>query len=83
MSNEGVIQVAFDACESGTCGTPRSTFSQKGDTMICYHCGMSSETCNPAPLDRTYDADNVIIALADLEQGKRLFTGGYPLEKQQ
>ncbi len=82
MSNDEVIHAAFDACESGTCGSPRSRYSQDGDYMVCYHCGYPFDEkniniikgdCNPAPLDRTYGAFYVTITLADLEQGRLLF----------
>jgi uncharacterized membrane protein len=82
MSNDEVIQAAFDACKSGTCGSPRSRYSQDDDYMVCFYCGervherdinTSKGSCPPAPLDQTNDADYITITLDDLEQGRLLF----------
>ncbi len=86
MTPDGVYRTAFDACAGGTCGTPRSRFSQSedGSRMVCYHCQIGHGTwdineinrvgtCNPSPLDRKYDESFVTIALADLREGSRYF----------
>jgi uncharacterized membrane protein len=82
MDNDEVIHAAFDACRSGSCGSPRSRYSQDGDYIVCYHCGdrvhenqitIGQGSCPPASLDQTYGRFYVTITLADLEQGKRFF----------
>lgn len=77
---DGVVRAAFDACER--CFRQRRGFRQIGDRLSCNACRRTLSArevsvlkggCNPVPLQRTIDGDNVIIRGADLESGSQYF----------
>lgn len=79
-SNDGVIRAAFDACD--VCFPEKKGYSQNGDFMICINCGQKFHTsrinvvkggCNPAPLHRSSQGRNLVIATADILAGSRYF----------
>ncbi len=79
-SRDGIIRVAFDACD--VCYRSRKGYSQDGDFMICNNCGMRFHStrinvvqggCNPSPLKRTTEGDNLIIKIDDIRSGKKYF----------
>ncbi len=77
---QGVVRAAFDACD--ICYMSRKGYSPKGDYMICNNCGQSFHVsrinevkggCNPEPLERQYDQNEVRITVRDILAGARLF----------
>ncbi|PLX40700.1 MAG: DUF2318 domain-containing protein [Deltaproteobacteria bacterium] len=79
-STDGVIRAAFDACDS--CWRSGKGYRQDGDTMICNNCGLVFPTnkinevkggCNPAPLKRTIEGDEVVISISDIIGGSSYF----------
>jgi uncharacterized membrane protein len=83
-SSDGVIRAAFDACD--VCWREDKGYEQKGDVMVCRNCGRRflstrinevSGGCNPVPLARKVEGGKVVIAVADILQGRRYF-GGKP-----
>lgn len=79
-SVDGVIRAAFDACD--VCFPAKKGYSQEGDFMICNNCGRKFHStqinvveggCNPAPLNRALEGDNLVIRVEDIEPGARFF----------
>ncbi|WP_319583051.1 DUF2318 domain-containing protein [uncultured Pseudodesulfovibrio sp.] len=79
-SRDGVIRAAFDACD--VCYGEKKGYSQDGDFLVCNNCGQRFHSerinevkggCNPSPLNREYDAQNVTIKVADLNAGVGYF----------
>ncbi|BCR05508.1 hypothetical protein DESUT3_25770 [Desulfuromonas versatilis] len=81
-SEDGVIRAALDTCD--VCYREKKGYRQEGNHMVCNNCdqkfrsNMINEAkggCNPAPLNRTVQGDQVVIAAADLLQGAWYFEG--------
>jgi uncharacterized membrane protein len=79
-SSDGVIRAAFDTCD--VCYDAKLGYRQEGDRMVCNNCEQEFASvrineekggCNPAPLDRTVNGDNLIIKINDLEKGRWYF----------
>lgn len=79
-SSDGVIRAAFDACD--VCWPSGKGYYQEGDEMVCRNCGRRFPStkinevkggCNPAPLDRRVEGDQLIINVADIMEGKTYF----------
>jgi hypothetical protein len=79
-SSDGVIRAAFNACD--VCWPAGKGYRQEGDDMVCNNCGRHFKTtlinevqggCNPAPLNRKIENNNVIIAVKDILPGKQYF----------
>ncbi len=79
-STDGVIRAAFDACD--VCWRAGKGYYQEGSSMVCRNCGRSFESvmvneiqggCNPAPLNRTIQGDQVVILTEDLKKGQTYF----------
>jgi uncharacterized membrane protein len=79
-SSDGVVRAAFDACD--VCWPAGKGYVQEGDVMICRNCGRRFASirinevqggCNPAPLRRTIDGDQLVIQVADIEGGRGYF----------
>ena len=79
-STDGVIRAAFDACD--VCWRAGKGYYQEGSTMVCRNCGRRFESvqinevqggCNPAPLERTIEGDQVVIRVDDIKQGRSYF----------
>lgn len=79
-SSDGVIRAAFDACD--VCWPEGKGYTQKGDFMVCNNCGKQFKTtrvnevqggCNPAPLTRKVENNQVVIKSEDIEKGKPYF----------
>lgn len=79
-SADGVVRAAFDACD--VCWPAGRGYVQEGDVMICRNCGRRFAStqinevkggCNPAPLKRSLDGDNLVIQVADIADGKGYF----------
>ena len=79
-SSDGVVRAAFDACD--VCYAEKKGYDQKGDVMECNNCGQQFASvkineekggCNPAPLDREVDGNNLVIKSTDLNTGTKYF----------
>lgn len=79
-SRDGVIRAAFDTCD--VCYKEKKGYRQEGDMMVCNNCDQAFGThlinvvkggCNPAPLARELQGDQVLIQTAALEQGSWYF----------
>lgn len=79
-SRDNIIRAAFDACD--VCFPERKGYSQNGDYMTCNNCGQQFHStrinvvkggCNPAPLRRKHQGDQLVIAEADILTGSRYF----------
>ena len=79
-SSDGVVRAAFDACD--VCWPSGKGYFQEGDNMVCRNCGKRFASvkinevkggCNPAPLKRRIEGDNLVIEVADIINGKSYF----------
>lgn len=79
-SVDGVMRAAFDACD--VCYREKKGYRQEGNFMVCNNCGMQFRTdlinevkggCNPAPLNRKVEGDEIVIKTADIAGGGRYF----------
>ncbi|MDQ7781231.1 MAG: DUF2318 domain-containing protein [Desulfomonilaceae bacterium] len=79
-SSDGTIRAAFDACD--VCWRHKKGYAQQGNFMVCINCGLKFRTdkvnevkggCNPSPLKRTIQGDNVIVTQQDVMSGQGLF----------
>ncbi len=80
-SSDGVIRAAFDACD--VCFKHKQGYYQEGDMMVCKRCGQKFPSnkvnevkggCNPAPLNRTIEGNNVLIKKNDIIDGEFYFS---------
>lgn len=79
-SVDGVMRAAFDACD--VCYHEKKGYRQDGNFMVCNNCEMRFRTdlvnevkggCNPAPLNRRVEGDEIVIKIADIATGGRYF----------
>jgi len=79
-SSDGVIRAAFDACD--VCWQAGKGYYQDGDVMVCRNCGRRFASvlvnevkggCNPAPLRRSIQGNQVVIRVVDILQGRSYF----------
>ncbi len=79
-SSDGVVRAAYDACD--VCYLERKGYHQAGDNMVCNNCGRTFRSvdvnvvtggCNPAALERTMVADQVLITRTAIERGVSYF----------
>jgi uncharacterized membrane protein len=79
-SSDGIIRAAFDACD--VCWPAGKGYVQQGDQMICRNCGRKFDSvrinevkggCNPAPLKRRIEGNQLIIEKTDILDGLRYF----------
>ena len=79
-SSDGVIRAAFDACD--VCWPSGKGYYQEQDNMVCRNCGKRFASvkinevkggCNPAPLNRKIDGDDLVIKVKDILDGRRYF----------
>jgi len=79
-SKDGVVRAAFNACD--VCFAAGMGYTQEGDTMVCNNCGRRFPAdqinvlqggCNPSPLQRSVEGDNLIIQAADIANGLGYF----------
>ena len=79
-SSDGIIRAAFDACD--VCWAAGKGYYQEGDYMVCRNCGRRFASvlvnevkggCNPAPLNRTMQGDQVVIQVKDILDGRQYF----------
>jgi uncharacterized membrane protein len=74
-SSDGIIRAAIDACD--VCYKSGKGYVQEGDFMVCTNCGRRFASnrinevkggCNPAPLNREIEGDNLVISMADINK---------------
>ncbi len=79
-SSDGVLRAAFDACD--VCWRAGKGYYQEGDVMVCRNCGRKFAStkvnevkggCNPAPLNRRVEGDQLVIENDDIRAGKGYF----------
>ncbi len=79
-SADGIIRAAFDACD--VCWPAGKGYYQEGDEMVCRNCMRRFASvlinevkggCNPAPLNRSIQGDQLIIKAEDIVQGQTYF----------
>ena len=79
-SADGIIRAAFDACD--VCWPAGKGYFQEGDQMVCRNCGRKFSSvkinevkggCNPAPLNRRIEGDQLVIDIKDIVEGKQYF----------
>ena len=79
-SSDGIVRAAFDACD--VCWPAGKGYYQDGDSMVCRNCGRRFHSvlinevkggCNPAPLTRSVDGDQLVIKVDDILKGKPYF----------
>jgi uncharacterized membrane protein len=79
-SSDGAIRAAFNACD--VCFLDKEGYRQEGDEMVCNACGQRFPSklinevrggCNPSPLERTMEGDEVVIRVDDILAGARYF----------
>jgi uncharacterized membrane protein len=73
QSEDGVIRAAIDSCD--VCYRSGKGYVQEGNVMVCTNCGRRFATdrinevkggCNPAPLKRVVDGENLVISMKDI-----------------
>ena len=79
-SEDGVVRAAFNACD--VCFAAGMGYTQDGDVMVCNNCGRRFPAdqinvlqggCNPSPLQRSVEGDDLIIQAADIANGLGYF----------
>ncbi len=79
-SSDGIIRAAFDACD--VCWPAGKGYYQDGDDMVCRNCGRRFASvrvnevhggCNPAPLTRNVQGDQLVLKVDDILNGKSYF----------
>jgi uncharacterized membrane protein len=79
-SSDGIVRAAFDACD--VCWPAGKGYYQDGDYMVCRNCGRRFASvlvnevkggCNPAPLTRGIENENLVIKVNDILNGKQYF----------
>ncbi len=80
QSKDGTVRAAFNACD--VCFGAKKGYRQEGDVMVCNNCGNRFPAdkindvrggCNPGPLTRTVEGDNLIIQVEDIIAGQTYF----------
>jgi uncharacterized membrane protein len=79
-SADGIVRAAFDACD--VCWPAGKGYYQEGDNMVCRNCGRRFASnrinevkggCNPAPLNRSVQDNQLVIKIDDILEGKPYF----------
>jgi uncharacterized membrane protein len=79
-SADGEYRAAFDACD--VCYANKKGYSQQGGVMVCNNCGQQFDStqindvrggCNPSPIDRRVDGEDLVLTTADLQAGVKYF----------
>jgi uncharacterized membrane protein len=77
---DGSIRTAFDACVA--CNHAKLGYRQEGASVVCNNCGMGftpaqigmvTGGCNPIPVNKTTDGQNLLLKAKDLEAGAQYF----------
>lgn len=79
-SSDGEYRAAFDACD--VCFPNKKGYTQQGDLMVCNNCGQQFESsrinevkggCNPSPIEREVQGENLVLTADDLQAGVQYF----------
>jgi uncharacterized membrane protein len=79
-SSDGIIRAAFNACD--VCFLAKKGYRQEGDEVVCNNCEQRFPSrlinevrggCNPSPLERTIEGDEVVIEIDDILAGSNYF----------
>ncbi len=79
-SSDGIIRAAFDACD--VCWPAGKGYYQDGDYMVCRNCGRRFASnlvnvvqggCNPAPLNRAIENNQLVLYVDDILKGRQYF----------
>jgi len=79
-SSDGEYRAAFDACD--VCFANKKGYTQQGDVMVCNNCGQQFDStqinevrggCNPSPIERSVDGQDLVLKTADLQTGVKYF----------
>lgn len=80
QSADGEYRAAFDACD--VCYPNKKGYRQEGDQMVCNNCGQTFDSnkinelkggCNPSPIDRRVEGEELVLKTADLQAGVQYF----------
>jgi uncharacterized membrane protein len=80
MSSDGVIRAAVDACD--VCYRSGKGYIQEGESMVCTNCGRHFALnkinevkggCNPGPLERSIEGDNLVISMKEINANSWYF----------
>jgi hypothetical protein len=79
-SQDGVVRAAFNACD--VCYGAKQGYTQDGDHMVCNNCGRRFPAdqinvvhggCNPSPLTRVVEGDQLVIPADAIISGSGYF----------
>jgi hypothetical protein len=79
-ASDGSFRTALDACVA--CNHAKLGYRQEGGVVVCNNCGMAFRPtdigmarggCNPIAINRTLDAQMVVLKAKDLEDGVKYF----------
>ena len=79
-SADGEYRAAFDACD--VCYANKKGYSQQGGVMVCNNCGQQFDStqinelrggCNPSPIDRDVQGQDLVLKTSDLQAGVKYF----------
>jgi hypothetical protein len=79
-SKDGTVRAAFNACD--VCYGAKKGYTQDGDYMVCNNCGRRFPAdqinvvhggCNPSPLTRTVEGDQLVIPVEAIIGGSDYF----------
>jgi uncharacterized membrane protein len=79
-SADGEYRAAFDACD--VCYANKKGYTQQGGVMVCNNCGQQFDStqinevrggCNPSPIERSVDGQELVLKTTDLQAGARYF----------
>ena len=80
QSKDGEYRAAFDACD--VCYPNKKGYKQQGDVMVCNNCGQQFDSskinelkggCNPSPIDRKVEGEELVLRTDDLQAGVQYF----------
>ena len=79
-TSDGIIRTALDGCE--LCYKERRGYRQTGNAMVCNACGRSFPStrigvvhgdCNPIPIERAVEGDQLLLKAATLDSAAAYF----------
>jgi uncharacterized membrane protein len=79
-SADGEYRAAFDACD--VCYANKKGYTQQGGVMVCNNCGQQFDStqinevrggCNPSPIERSVDGQDLVLKTGDLQAGAKYF----------
>jgi uncharacterized membrane protein len=79
-SSDGEYRAAFDACD--VCYPNKKGYSQQDGVMVCNNGGQQFDStqineqrggCNPSPIERTVEGQDLVLKTSDLQAGVQYF----------